>query len=104
MNVSSNDRGLEHDPLQIGLLECVKDTLPHASLRPAIESPKDTVPLAESLRQVTPRRSRANDPQHRIQEQPIVVCAPSRTPRLTWQQTKSFTSAGNTVTESSTWP
>ena len=87
MKVSSNDRGIEHDPLQIGLLKCDKDMLPHAPLRPAVESLKDTVPLAESLRHVTPRRSPANDPQHRIPKLPIVIGAPSRTPRLPRQQT-----------------
>ena len=83
MNVSANDRGIEHHPLQIGVLESVEDPLPHPLLGPTIEPLKDTIRFAESFRQVTPRCSRASDPQDRIHKQPIVVAAASRTPRST---------------------
>ena len=86
MNVSPNDRGIEHHPLQIGVLQCVEDLLPNPFLGPAIEPLKDTVPVAESFRQVAPRCSRASDPQHRLHEQSIVVAAAPRTPRPTRQQ------------------
>jgi hypothetical protein len=61
MNVSSNDGGVEHQPLQIGLL------LPDAPLSPAIEPLKDTVGLAESFRITRPPR------QHVLHTFPLLV-------------------------------
>lgn len=42
-------------------------------LSPAAEASKNAVPIAEHIRQVTPRRARAHDPHHRLDEYAIVA-------------------------------
>jgi site-specific DNA recombinase len=44
---------------------------------------QDRVPLPEEGRQVAPRAARADDPQHRFEEAPVVASAASRVRRLT---------------------
>src|ERR1700756_2293544 len=53
----------------------VKDAPPHALAAPSAEAPEDAVPFTEHRRQVAPRRPRAHDPQHALDEHPVV---PSR--------------------------
>ena len=48
---------------------------------PAAETPKDAVPVAKQLRQVTPRRTRPHNPEHALDKHPVV--APGRT-LLVW--------------------
>lgn len=86
MKVSANDRGIEHHPFQVRVLQRVKDSLPDALLGPATEPLKDAVPLTESFRQVAPRRSRPHDPQHGVEEQPIVLATATCITRFSRQQ------------------
>ncbi len=52
--------GVEHPP---------PDSLPG----PAVEPPPDAVPLAEAVREVTPRGPRLGDPENRVDEQAVVL-------------------------------
>jgi hypothetical protein len=51
--------------------------IPDAFLAPAAETAEDAVPITENLRQVTPWRSGAHDPENSFDKHPVV--APGRT-------------------------
>ena len=77
MLVSSNNRCINHHPLQIRFLQNLEDALPNAVFCPAVESGKHGVPLAVAtivtdLGQVPPRRPGAADPEHRVDKKAIV--------------------------------
>ncbi len=86
MEMSSDDRRVDHQPLQIEVLQGFEDSLPYALLGPAIEPLEHAVPRAKSLGQIPPRSTRPHDPQHRIEEQPAVHSRPSRIAFLSRQQ------------------
>jgi len=78
MNVGSHDRRVEHQPFQIGILQSVEHSLPHAFSRPPIKPLKDAVPETETLGQISPWRAGACDPEHGIEEQAIIFRRLSR--------------------------
>ena len=75
-------RALSLDQLSQALQEGVEDP----KLRPAPEPAEHAVPLAVSLRQLSPLRARAGHPQHAFEEAPVVMRRPSPTPALRRQQ------------------
>jgi hypothetical protein len=76
--VSADNRGIDDQVLEIGVVrQGFEDTLPDAFLAPAAKPPKDTVPLSEHFRQVTPGRSSADNPKHTLHKHPVI--APGRT-------------------------
>ena len=69
----ANDRAVDENILEIGILrERVEQALPDARALPTCEALIDTVPVAEHLGQVTPRRTGAEHPQDGFHERPIV--------------------------------
>jgi hypothetical protein len=60
--------------------------LPNAPLCPAPEAPEHTVPFAELFGQVTPRRTSADQPQHSVNEQTIVLAVPTPITFLAWNK------------------
>lgn len=54
------------------LVQRIHDLFPEPHQGPTPELTVDTGPLAELLREVTPRRSRAGDPENPIQNKPMV--------------------------------
>src|SRR3546814_18883629 len=50
----------------------LEDAPPDPLGAPSAEAPKDAVPLAERLRQIAPRRAGAHNPQHALNEHPVV--------------------------------
>src|ERR1700676_504084 len=54
----------------------IENTFPNALLCPSAEALENAVPVAKLLRQVAPGRPRASDPEHRIDEQTIVLAVP----------------------------
>jgi hypothetical protein len=55
-------------------------------LCPAPEAPEHTVPFAELFGQVTPRRTSADQPQHSVNEQTIVLAVPTPITFLAWNK------------------
>src|SRR3954463_4994128 len=53
----------------------LEDGFEHTFQRPSSKAAKDRVPPAEPLMQIAPWRAGAGDPQHRLDEQPVVYCA-----------------------------
>ena len=68
-----DDRRIKNQDIQIGVAKRLDDGGEPTVLRPPIESPPLAVPIPESFGQIAPRRSRARDPQNRIDKLPIVV-------------------------------
>jgi hypothetical protein len=62
----------------------VKSAFPNVPLCPAPEAPEHTVPFAELFGQVTPRRTSADQPQHSVDEQTIVLAVPTPITFLAW--------------------
>ena len=73
MLMRANDRRIEHDRCQVGSLQGAKDMLPNPRFGPTIEPLKHRIPVAVSLRQVAPRRAGPGNPNHRIDEPPVVL-------------------------------
>ena len=71
--MGTNDRAVQQQPFQIGIAKLLEDSPPNPLARPAIKAPPDGVPIAEPLRQITPRSASLGDPKNRI-EKPTVVC------------------------------
>jgi hypothetical protein len=71
--VGADHGGVEHQPLQVGNLQGLEDLLPDALARPAVEAAPHGVPLAEALGQVAPRGAGLADPQHGVDEEPVVL-------------------------------
>ena len=70
--MSPNNRGIQQRNAQVGILEFVRG-LQNARLAPAIETLKDTVPVAETLGQVAPGSACFGDPHDGVDEQAIVL-------------------------------
>jgi hypothetical protein len=60
--------------------------LPDALLCPSPETSEHAVPVAKLFRQVAPRRAGADQPQHGINEQPIVRAVPTLVAFLAWNK------------------
>jgi hypothetical protein len=59
-----------------------EEALPDTTFAPPIEAHENAVPLAKNLRQIAPRRAGAGDPQHRLDEHPVVGARPAGVLRL----------------------
>ena len=70
--MGANDRCIEHDPFEIGILEHLEDGLPSAFLGPSLEAFVDGVVFAEALGQVFPGRAGAGNPEHGIDEEAVI--------------------------------
>jgi hypothetical protein len=71
--VDADDRAIDQGVLEIRITgQDLEEPLEDAGLCPAAKAPEDRIPGAERLGQITPGRPSAHQPQHRLQEQPIV--------------------------------
>src|SRR5262249_47465871 len=64
---------VEQEPLQVGVLQGQEPPLPGPLLRPAIEPPPDGVPVAEAFGEVPPGGAGLGDPEHGIDEEPVIL-------------------------------
>jgi hypothetical protein len=73
---------VEHEPLQVGVLQDLEHPLPDPLLAPAIEPLPDGVPVAEAFGEVAPGGAGLGDPEHGVdaRERDIVII--DRCPRL----------------------
>ena len=60
--------------------------VPDPGFRPAVKPLKDAVPVAKLRWQEPPRRPAPHDPQHRVNEQPVIGSADTSIPFLPWHQ------------------
>ena len=73
--MSAHDGGVEHHVLVVGIAgQQIENAFENATLGPSIEALMDNVPIAEALRQVTPRNAGSKAVQYRFDEQSIVGC------------------------------
>ena len=78
MLVGAHDRGVNDQVFEIGTFyQRVEHAFPNALLGPPAEALENAVPIAECWRQIAPWRTRARDPEHRIDEQTIVLAMSS---------------------------
>lgn len=61
----------------IALVQGLQHQFPDAGQRPAPELPIDRRPLAERLMQITPRSAGAGDPEHPVQNPPMILRWPT---------------------------
>src|SRR5262245_49787333 len=71
--VRPDDGGVEKQLLQVRVLQSAKDPLPNPFLGPARETSEHRVGFAKPLRQVLPRGASPCNPQHRVDEQSVVL-------------------------------
>ena len=72
----THDRRVHHLQCCIGQTaagERLQDHIPDAAVGPASELTKDRIPVAEFLRQVTPRRAGSHQPKHRVEHAAMVA-------------------------------
>lgn len=87
MLVGSDDGGVDHHVLEVGIAgQLAEHALPHARLRPAIIPLEHAVPGTELLRQLSPVCARPCNPEHSIDEQPIVFAGAAWIPCLSRQE------------------
>src|SRR5258708_7538238 len=88
MLMSSDDCGVDHRVFVVRIVgQRLEKTLPNTALRPPREPRVNGLPVAEALGQITPRRPRAEFPNHRLNEKSIAQRAiASDIPRTTRQQ------------------
>jgi len=87
MLVRPDDGGVDDQVFKVWIFEQrIENTFPSALLGPSAKALEHAVPLAELIRQVSPGRSRARQPNHRIDEKAIVLAVPSFVPFLTWNK------------------
>jgi len=79
MLVGPHDGGVDDQILEVWILaQRRKDALPHTACAPAVEAHEHAIPLAKDRWQIAPGRAGPRDPQHRLDEHPIVRA------RATW--------------------
>jgi len=72
MLMGSDDSGVDHSVFVVRIVsQRLEKTLPNTALRPPREPRVNVLPGAEALRQIAPRRPRAEFPDHRLNEKPI---------------------------------
>ena len=74
MLVGAYDGAVDDQVLEVRVVghRC-EDAPPDALLTPATEAPEDAVPVAEHLGQVSPGLASPHDPQHTLDEHPVVA-------------------------------
>ena len=70
--MSPHCRRIDHHPLQVWLLQRIKDAFPNAVLCSSVVALEDGVPVARVLRQVAPWGTSARDPEHGAPKEAIV--------------------------------
>src|SRR3954452_7774641 len=76
--VSPDQGGIKHQILVVRIArQALKDPLPDPLLGPAREALMHALPLAVALRKVAPACPRAQHPQDRVDEQPVVLAGPA---------------------------
>lgn len=75
--MSTDDRGVEEQPVHIGVLHGVEEALPRAVLAPAVEASEDRVPRAEAFGQVAPRSALVGDEVDGVEEEAVVASGAS---------------------------
>lgn len=63
---------VEHQPLQVGVLEGLEHPFPDPLLGPPIEPLPDRVPVAEAFGEVAPGGSGLGDPEHGVHEETVI--------------------------------
>ena len=85
MLMDPDQRRIDEDVFEIWTLgQVLENPLPHVLLRPPPEACVDGVPFAKFVRQIAPRRTCPNHPQHPLHKPTIVVSAASRITDLPW--------------------
>lgn len=84
--VGPDRRRIEHEPLQVRLLQRFEDGLPAPLLCPAVEALENGVGLAVPFGQVLPRRAGARDPKHGVDERTVVLSVAAGVARLARKQ------------------
>ena len=84
--MGSDHRAVEDQPLQVGVLQDLEDPEPDALGGPTIVSPPGRVRLAEPLGQVAPGRPGLADPEHGIDEEPVVLGGDAGVSRPAWEE------------------
>src|SRR5437660_757205 len=56
------------------LLQRFQDALPYSGFDPPIKSARDGAPRAIVLREISPRRSRSQDPQDGVEDVTMILC------------------------------
>jgi hypothetical protein len=80
-----DDRGFEVRVIGQALEETLENTL----VCPSSKAPEDRVPVAKPLGQIAPGRTRAHQPQHRLDKQPVVDRRAARVAGLARQQRRN---------------
>jgi hypothetical protein len=87
MLVGAHDGGIDDQVFEVGIFDQrIENTLPNAILGPPAETLEHAVPVAELFRQITPWCAGASDPEHRIDEQAIILAVPSSISVFTWNK------------------
>jgi hypothetical protein len=81
-----HNRGIEHDPVEVSLLESLEDRLPTPLLRPAVEALIHCVVLAEAFWEIGPGSSSVRDPEHGVQKAAVVIGVAARIARFSRKQ------------------
>jgi hypothetical protein len=87
MLVRAHDGGIDDQVFEVRIFDQrIEKTLPNAFLGPSAETLKHAIPVAELFRQIPPRCPGASDPEHRVDEQAIILAVPSFVSFLTWNK------------------
>ena len=77
MLVGPHDGGVDDQVFEVGIFDQrIENTFPNALFCPPAEALENAVPVAKLWRQVALGRARASNPEHRIDEQTIVLAVP----------------------------
>lgn len=72
--MGTHGSAVKHDLFQITVTtDGLKQAFPDPALGPSCEARERGMPVPQFVRQITPRRTRASDPQHGFQKQPVVL-------------------------------
>ncbi|BAI73675.1 transposase (plasmid) [Azospirillum sp. B510] len=77
--MGASDGRVDEQVLAVRIVgHCFKEAFPHAFPAPSAEAAEDTVPFAEYLRKIKPRRTGAHNPKKCFDEHPVIPtrCAP----------------------------
>ena len=87
MLVRAHDGGVDDQVLEVWMFDQrTENTLPNALLGPSAETLEHAVPVAELSRQIALWCAGASDPEHRIDEQAIVLAVSSFVSLFTWNK------------------
>jgi hypothetical protein len=75
MGVDFAVRSINHQPLIVGLInQDFQQLFPNPFIPPAYETAVRVAPVPVIRRQITPRRTRAHDPENGIDKLPVIFC------------------------------